>query len=121
MEIRELKPTAEAEFQVVGTDGLQYPVKFTVAYLGAYMIPDYVRAADAATLRLSRVMMDALVDVVVAWDLTENGQPIPCTEENKRRYFPSILGLRLAGEEPGEFLGWALLAFAGEQGNFLKN
>lgn len=128
MEIKDIKPTTEATFKVIGTDGSEQTVSFTVSFLGAHMIPDYVQAGGAR-VRLSKIVQDALVDVVTAWNLTMDEKPIPCTDENKQKFFPAILGLRLTPDpdvpdaERGlnEYLGWALVNFAGEYGNFLKN
>lgn len=124
MDLKNINPTAQATFRVIGEGGKEETVSFTVTLLGKHMLPDYVRWAGAGKLRLSKVIEDALVDVVVGWDLTLDGKPLECSEENKRKFFPAILGLELAGSE-GErldnYLGWALVNFAGEQGHFLKN
>jgi hypothetical protein len=128
MEIKDINPTAKATFTVKGRDGSKQVVSFDVTYLGQHMIPDYVRGGET---RMSRVIQEALVDSVVSWDLTlEGGRPIPCTDENKRKFFPALLELKLWKEpeeapEPGfildDFLGWALVTFASVAENFLKN
>ena len=129
MEIKDINPTTEAVFKVIRTDGVEETVSFTVSFIGQQMIPDYVRTTEIDKVRLSKVVQEALVDAVTGWDLTMNGKPLPCTEDNKRKFFPGLLGRKLAKDPAeadidrglNEFLGWALVNFAGEYGNFLKN
>ena len=63
-----------------------------------------------------------LIDAISAWDLTSEGQPIPCDAESKDKYLPIILGLPLKSDEKyGDILGVTLLGFAADSENFLKN
>lgn len=129
MEIKDINPTSKATFKVIGADGSEQMVTFTISFIGEQMIPDYVRTTEIDKIRLSNVVQEALVDAVLAWDLTMDAKPVLCTEENKRKFFPGILGLKLAKDpakpkaERGlnEFLGWSLVNFASNQENFLKN
>lgn len=132
MEVKDIKPTTEAVFRVIRTDGVEETVKFTVSFIGPQMIPDYVWRTEIDKVRLSKMVQEALVDAVLGWDLTMDGKPLLCTEENKRKFFPGILGLKLWKEKKAEgekdeatqldeYLGWALINFAGDQENFLKN
>jgi hypothetical protein len=129
MEIKDIKPTAEAKFKVRATDGGEQSVAFVVRYIGTHQIPDYL-PKGSGKLRQSQVITDALVDAVEGWDLThDGGKPLDCTEANKRKYFPYILGLKIIREgesedskiSPDDILGLALVEFAGDAGNFLKN
>ena len=129
MEIKDIKPTAEARFTVRATDGKEQSVAFVVRYIGSHQIPDYV-PRTGGKLRQSQVVTDALVDAVEGWDLThDGGKPLECTEANKRKYFPYILGLKIIQEgeagkskiSPDDILGLALVEFAGDPENFLKN
>lgn len=70
----------------------------------------------------SSVVVEMVLDAIVEWDLTENGAPLPCTEETKRRLVPflrCLLAEKLKGEP--SLLALALVAYAGNAENFLKN
>lgn len=125
MEIKDIKPTAEATFKIVDLDGSEKEVSFTVGFIGPHTVQDYARSGELESLRLSRIIQGVLVDAVEGWDLTIGGEPVPCTKENKRKYFPRILGAKLAGRKDDvtidAFLGGALVNFAGDPENFLKN
>jgi len=133
MKIRELNPTAQVAFEAVTKAGLQ-PVTFTVRFLGRDEMPDFVApAARGGKPRPSRLISEALVDAVEAWDITydtpEGERPLPCTPENKRKYFPQLLALQVAtvngkpadGKVLDDVLGTALVNFAGDPENFVKN
>lgn len=131
MEINEIKPTAKATFQVKGIGGVVQAETFTVRFIGLNLVPDYVpQPGSGKKFRLSQSITDALVDSIEAWTLTHNGgQPLECNEESKRKYLPYILGLEIIreGKAPGadfemdDVLGQALVNFAGDAENFLKN
>ena len=54
--------------------------------------------------------INLLAKVTVSWDgLTEDGQPLPCTEENAKRLYRSSLAVR---EQVAEFVN--------DRGNFVK-
>jgi hypothetical protein len=131
MEVKNLNPTAVATFKVKPKRGDEQAVSFTVRLLGIHEIPDYVPTpGPGVKFRQSKVITEALIDTVSGWDITcDGGQPVECNEENKRKFLPYLLGLRVikGDEEPGaklsmdNILGMALLEFAGDSENFLKN
>ncbi len=125
MEIKDIKPTAKATFKIIDLDGSEQEVSFTVGFIGPQAIRDYTVPGDRDSFKLSKIIQGALVDAVEGWDLTVGGKLVPCTPENRRKYFPRILGARLADRKDDvtidAFLGGALVNFAGDPENFLKN
>jgi len=67
--------------------------------------------------------------LVVDWDLEKDGQPLPCTEENKAFYMPYLIGMKIKKQsdeeeekkEEGKIVGTAIIEFAQDFGNFTKN
>jgi hypothetical protein len=83
-----------------------------------------VNAGPAAAF--SSYLVASAIDAVADWDLTETVEgkdmPVPCTDENKRRLANGLRVLfsrKLKGTE--EILAWAVLGYAGDERNFLKN
>jgi len=72
-------------------------------------------------LRMGRAMLEASVEAVAEWDLTLNGEPIPCTPENKLAWLRPIIAEPVADRPEGVLLGIALLLDARNRSNFLKN
>jgi hypothetical protein len=131
MEINEIKPTAKVTFQVKGIGGKVQAETFEVKYCGLNQIPDYIpKPVPGVKSRPSHTHTEAMIEAVVGWTLThDGGKPIECNEENKRKYLPYVLGMEIIreGRKPGDdfdmddVLGWALVNFAGDPENFLKN
>ena len=131
MEVKDIKPTADVTFRVRPKTGDEQSIRFTVKFLGVNQIPDYVpKPGPGVKFRQSQVITEALIDAIDGWDLThDGGKPLECNEETKRKYLPYILGLTIIreGVEPGDafamedVLGIALVNFAGDAENFLKN
>jgi hypothetical protein len=134
MDIKGVEPTAKAEFEVEAPSGELETVRLEVRFVPLDNITDYLPrdAANpgASPPKLAPSIRQMLMDAVVGWDLTENGAPLNCTAENKARILPVIFGLRvtkLNGEELQErsvldrIFGRALLEFATDAGNYLKN
>jgi len=120
MDIKSITPTSRVTFELDGKDA---SVTFDVAFVAPDQLGDYV-TANAADNRLSALVRKVLIDAVGGWDLTEDGVPIPCTAETKAKYLPIIFGLVIKTEAENPFdkvLGRALLNYAMEPGNFLKN
>jgi hypothetical protein len=84
-----------------------------VENLAVYDIP------QGEEVKRSKIAKELLFESVVEWDLTMDGKPIPCTDENKRKYLPLFLGNVVKGTQG--YLGFAILAFAADLENFLKN
>ena len=123
MELREIKPTADVEFETA--EGL---LKFTVQH-----IPNDRVALDfLAKSRVSDRMRAALDEAILDWNLAhDDGTPWPCDAETKAKLLPQLVVLPLqkprlgpGGEElspAGVLLGLALFEFVQNAGNFLKN
>ena len=66
------------------------------------------------------VMAQKVLETVVDWDLTLNGEPIPVTEENKQKALLQFLGCMVKGEGRN-ILGMEIAKFASDLENFVKN
>lgn len=92
--------------------------------------------------------LNKILDLVLDWDLTKNGEPLLCDDENKKAYMPYLIPMNLKKEkekkkeEPKEILadedldikpepkrarfvqdtvGLRILGFAQDFTNFIKN
>lgn len=124
MDIKSVVPTAEIEFTLDRKDAEGKPatVKLTTCFVAIDEVRDFIKPGER--FRFSKAIREVLIDAVVGWDLTQDGKPIPCDEENKRKILPVLFGTRLAGEEDHPYdllLGLKLCEFAGDDRNFLKN
>jgi hypothetical protein len=131
MDIKKLQPEAEVTYQLEST-GEPVSITFKVGFLELDAIPDYVNESREGTRtpRLSAVIRKAIADTIHGWDLTEGGQPLPCTRDNKDKYLPLLFGLKVkrpVAEVEDEsnpiasILVMVLAQFAGTAENFLKN
>jgi hypothetical protein len=82
-------------------------------------VVDGLAGLDASGVKYSAIVKEILIASVAEWDLAEDGVPIPCDEENKRRWLPLFFGQRVKGT--GRLLGLELAEYAGNEENFLKN
>jgi hypothetical protein len=140
MELREIKPTAEVTFLLDKGAAPAVPIMFTVKFVPGDAADDHIkrprRIKDGEGKpvlvpqenRIGDIFRGILIDAVVGWDLTTDGQPIPCTMEKKREILPTLLGMMVKSSaevdenDPfGRVLGRSLLAFAMDAENFLKN
>jgi hypothetical protein len=112
VEVKDIKPSAEVAYTF--SDGQE--VKLTVRYMGLDEVIDYVHKGDNP--KPSEMNREMLVSSVLGWDLTKDGKPLPCTDENKRRYLPYVLGRKIAD---GSVIAWELLSFVRDEANFLGN
>jgi len=140
MELREIKPTAEVTFLLEKGTAPAVPITFSVSFVPGDAADDYIKRPKKVPgeggkpilipqeNRIGDIFRGILIDAVVGWDLTTEGQPIPCTMEKKREILPTLLGMAVKptaetdeSDPFGRVLGRALLAFALEAENFLKN
>lgn len=139
MELKDIAPTATATFRVIGPGDKEEVLGFTVRYIGRHMYQDYVPSPgraikkegadpeeEAPPVRISTVVTGALVDAVEEWTgITAGGKPLPCTEANRKKVLPHLLGMRVADADIHDpfqaLLGWRLIFFASQTENFLKN
>jgi hypothetical protein len=122
MELREIKPTAEVEFETESG-----ALRFTVGYrAGDQLALDYQGRA-----RLSDRIRAGVADAIVDWNLAhDDGAPWPCDEKTKVLLLPQLVNIPVKqkldadGRElvpEGVLLGLALFRFIQDPGNFLKN
>ena len=113
-----MKPTAEYSPVI---PGFSAEFKLTVRYVGLDESIDFYASKDGKAVvapRVSQMTREQIYGAVVGWNFTENGQPVPCTDENKRAILPYYLGRKL---ENGVPLAWDLVAFIRDEANFLGN
>lgn len=115
MEIKKLKPTVEYSPELPGCADV---FKLTVRYVGLDESIDFYANKDAPVPRASEKVREQIYSAVVGWNFTENGEPVPCTDENKRAILPLYLGRKLADGVP---LAWNLVLFIRDEANFLGN
>lgn len=69
-------------------------------------------------------------DIILDWDLLEDGKKLNCNQENKAKYLPYLVRLPVEPYDPENkilsepnkgYLGTQLLAYASDIGNFVKN
>lgn len=133
MDIKRLQPEAEVTYELE-TTGEPITITFKVGFIALDAVQDYANESRAGTgaPRISDVIRRAVSDAIRDWDLTEDGKALPCTRETKDKYLPLLFGLKIKQEavEPVEgalvdpaagVLVRAIVEFAGESGNFLKN
>jgi hypothetical protein len=122
MELREIKPTAEVEFETESG-----ALRFTVGYrAGDQLALDYQGRA-----RLSDRIRAGVADAIVDWNLAhDDGAPWPCDEKTKVLLLPQLVNIPVKqkldadGRElvpEGVLLGLALFKFIKDPENFLKN
>ena len=115
MDIRKLRATAEISFQLNVPEPVE--LKFVVRPIAF----DRVRALGGVgdiTETERKLVSEAIVD----WNLEEDGQAIPCTEENKEKYLDFLFRLRVDVDAEKNPIGATILdrifEFASEQKNF---
>ncbi len=124
MDISKIKPTAEMAYEYVikwkrNEDGTEIPeltdkVKLEIEFYGDDEFVDY----RDDNRRLSQKMRDVIARKVIGWDLTDNGAPVPCNDENKAKWLPLIIGCK---DIDGEVIAWKLVDAIRSPETFLKN
>jgi hypothetical protein len=110
MEVKSINPTAKYTAELANGQHLELEMTF---------IPVALDAIDYANdRRPSKLIKGIIIDSLVGWDLTTNGEPIPCDKRNKELHVPQILANE---KKDGGFIGIELFGFAADAENFLKN
>lgn len=115
-----LSPRSSWQEYRLATDALEPPVfRCRLRPLDAF---DFVSDvySDGET-RLGRAIVTAALNAVVEWDLTMNGESIPCTPENKEKFLRPLLSERVVSRPEEPLLGVALVLDARNRELFLKN
>jgi len=69
--------------------------------------------------RMTQAVVNAVLNSIVDWDITENGEKIELTDENIAGVMIPLLGEEVAG---GKMLfGFEIFGFISDEDNFLKN
>lgn len=102
----------------VHSDVLTEPFRFKVQPLG--------EAATLASTRAEAAVTALFIAAVVDWDFTNDGQPLPCDEANKKRYltrFATYLVASVNGKPTDGKSNMAseVMQFCLRPDNFLKN
>lgn len=74
-----------------------------------------------AGMRWGKATIAAVIDAIVEWDLTNNGVPIPVTDQTKSEWLRPLVALPVLERGDGMLLGIAVLIDARNRENFLKN
>lgn len=115
MEIRKLRAEAEISFT------LNTPEPTELRFVVRPIAFDRIRSMGAVD-DMAEVERRLVKDAVVGWNLEENGQPIPCTEENKEKFLEFLFRLRVEEDTEKNPIGVTILdklfEFASEQKNF---
>ena len=125
MEIKNITPTIKRTFMLVRASG-PVPVTLEIGFVSPGDVADFLPVKPvpgAPPVRVGKVIQKILIDAVVGWDLTRNGEPIPCSPEEKAAILPVLLGVQVAADDdPGQVdgtLGWRLFAEASNDAAFL--
>lgn len=112
------------------------PLKFLVKPLSS---DDQLDMADMGRENRKEFLIK-IQDLVLDWDLTKDGKKLDCNDENKKSFLPFLIPMELKEEKeeekevmadedldepkskkiPGS-VGLAILGFAQDFGNFIKN
>lgn len=62
-------------------------------------------------------------ELIIDWELEENGKKLECNEANKKKYIPYLITVVIKDEESklGNTVGRFILEFAQDFSNFVKN
>ena len=118
------------------------PLKFLVKPLSS---DDQLDMADIGR-EDKKGFLNKILDLILDWNLTQNGSPLECSDENKKSYLPYLIPMNLKKEkkkeEPEEIMadedldkkpepkrarfiqdsvGLRILGFAQDFSNFIKN
>ncbi len=139
-EIRFPKPTAWAAFELE-TKLLEPPVlnleltprSKREAWQASAILTKYIAAAGVGAADIPpELKLEAMsefvpmaVSHVVGWDLTQNGEPIPCDPKTKGGWLEPLLWETVKAADGDEadvrWLWSEIIRFINDEGNFLKN
>ena len=137
-EIKKIEPLTGWIELHLGTDVIEPPVlRVRLRPLAAIDVMDtYAEGGQVRAVKISEVTAAAALRAIADWDLTQAGQPLPCTDEIKsdpgyRDFFKVLLSARVQrrlgpgeGEEDAEsseFAALEILRLARTTELFLKN
>jgi len=91
-------------------------LRFKVRPISAH---DEVQAVESGR-NIIRNVYKTIVDIVIDWDMTDGDEPYPCTPEHKEELMPFLVNFPVKGKKDS-VVGGAILEFAKNTSNFLKN
>ena len=71
------------------------PLKFLIKPLSS---DDQLDMADIGR-EDKKGFLNKIMDLVLGWNLTENGSPLECSDENKKSYLPYLIPMNLKEEK----------------------
>ena len=112
----EVKHLIEGEWLEAETEKAG-PVKLRIRYVS------YHEAVLFRKLKSEEASLEAIENLIIDWDLTDDGKKLECSKENKIKYVPYLIGLDLKTEDgkSTKSLGLEIMQFAITVSNFTKN
>lgn len=120
----------------VESEKVEGPLKFLIKPLSSDAQMDMAEVGRESR----KEFLTKIQDLVIDWDMTKNGEKLECSAENKKIYLPYLIpmNLKVKKEEEKEIMadedldkpktkkipdsvGLAILGFAQDFGNFIKN
>jgi len=109
MDVRKIRATADLTIEI----DADFPL--TVTFTLKPLMPEL--AADAKSEKNSEILKQLALEAIVDWDLKNDGENIPCTEENKLKYLPdAIFRWKVKNENISVMM--KIIEFAGNSKNF---
>jgi len=99
------------------TDILEPPrIKLKIRFVNMQKIADIIQRK--ALSKASEILEEIWCSCVEQWDLCQNDVLIPCTDENKRKFYGVLSNILI--KERDDFLGTAVITLATDLNFFLK-
>lgn len=103
------------------TDKLEPPeIKLKLAPVNRYIESTTMVQRAGATKRMTQAVVNAILNSIVDWDITENGEKIELTDENIAGVMIPLLGEVIQGTKR-MLLGFKIFEYISNEENFLKN
>ena len=119
VKFKPLEPLSDWIEYRLETDKLDPPVfRCRLRFVDMFNVVDSLMRKSS--VKMGEAGMETAIEAVAAWDLTQAGIPIPCTDENKLGWLRPIIAEPLAGKPEGSLLGIAILNDARDKENFTK-
>jgi hypothetical protein len=127
MDVKSIRPTAVFKRDLMIGQSIELEVGFMSPNLDG-TLQAMKNSWEKKLASHSDYIIGMMIEAVKGWDTMENGKPVECTEENKKKHLPVMFGLMVkdtineSGEviKKGEALGIEMLVFATNSGNFLN-
>ena len=94
-------------------------IKLKLAPVNRYIETATTANRPGVRNRMTQAVVNAVLNSIVDWDITENGEKIELTDENIAGVMIPLLGEEVA--EGKMLLGFKIFGFISDEDNFLKN